>query len=96
MGARHVLHVLPKLRRARRRPLARKQWHEDTVASGYLITVFYPQRSVVRPCHGNGTGTFYWRLLYASVKVSCSTFKLSWVSNPPRFKAVLANERMKS
>ena len=28
------------------------------------ITVFYPWRSVVRPCHGNGTGTFYWRLLY--------------------------------
>ena len=26
--------------------------------------VFYPRRSVVRACHGIGTRTFYWQLLY--------------------------------
>ena len=50
------------------------------------ITVFYPRRSVVRPCHGNGTGTFYWRLLYTrptwkrqleSISSSCLSLTLN-------------------
>ena len=34
------------------------------MANTVKLPFFYPRPSVVRACLGNGTGTFYWRLLY--------------------------------